>query len=59
MVMEWARFWSMAEAAKATSGGDVGRQAALLTARLRKLQLLEIVEFQCMLEALHAESHRG
>jgi Protein of unknown function (DUF4240) len=57
--MEWARFWSMAEAAKATSGGDVGRQAALLTARLRKLQLSEIVEFQCMLEALHAESHRG
>jgi hypothetical protein len=59
MVMERARFWSMVEAAKEASGGDVRRQAALLIARLRQLPLLEIVEFQRTLQAVHAQSFRA
>jgi hypothetical protein len=59
MVMERARFWSMIEAAKQASGGDDRRQAALLVARLGELPLLEIIEFQRTLEAVHAESFRA
>jgi hypothetical protein len=54
--MERARFWSLVEAGKEASGGDMGRQGALLVERLRQLPLSEIVGFQHHLEAVHAES---
>ena len=57
--MERTRFWSMVEAAKQASGGDVQRQAALLVERLAQLPLSEIVGFQRALEALQAESLRA
>jgi Protein of unknown function (DUF4240) len=57
--MERVRFWSLVEAAKQISGGDVRRQAALLVERLRQLPLSDIVEFQHTLEAVHAESFRA
>jgi hypothetical protein len=57
--MERVRFWSLVEAAKEASGGDVRRQAALLVERLRQLPLSDVIEFQHTLEAVHAQSFRA
>jgi Protein of unknown function (DUF4240) len=57
--MERARFWSLVEAAKEASGGDVQRQAALLVEQLGQLPLSDIIEFHHTLETLHAESLRA
>jgi Protein of unknown function (DUF4240) len=57
--MERARFWSLVEAAKEASGGDVQRQAALLVEQLGELPLSAIVEVHHILEALQAESRRA
>jgi Protein of unknown function (DUF4240) len=54
--MDRDQFWSMIEAARQASGGDVQQQAAALKAELRRLPLAEVVGFQQNLEDLQAES---
>jgi len=54
--MDRDQFWSMIEAARQASGGDVEQQAAVLKAQLRRLPLAEVIGFERILEDLQAES---
>ena len=54
--MDRGRFWSMIDAARQASGGDVRQQAELLEEELRRLPLAEVASFHRILADLQAES---